>query len=226
MRRQSRKVSRRSPAFASRFTLEPGDHPHEIHRRSSEQVLEVSAHQAAVTTLAQIKAPDALREAALDARPERILLFELERLLALAGGLHRLMVSLGADGELAWRIFGCGTDVTGGTGATGGLVKPDPKHRIAGDIVAWGPFDTGMPLGTAGLVGVSIQDEGLQVIAMGDFMLPAVGPKGRPNHIDLVLLRGHQEIGIHVAAVEQMGAREQVPSGQILDDGRSHRTIG
>src|SRR2546426_5477036 len=164
MRRQSPKVSRRSPAVASRFTLEPGDHPHEIHRRSSEQVLEVGAHQAAVTTLAQIKAPDALREAALDARPERILLFELGRLLALTGGLHRLMVRLGADGELAWRIFGGGTDVTGGTDATGGLVKPDPKHRIAGDIVAWGPFDTGMPLGTAGLVGVPIQDEGLHSV--------------------------------------------------------------
>ena len=75
-------------------------------------------------------------------------------------------------------------------------------------------------------MGVPIQDEGLQVIAMGDLMLPAVGPKGRPDHIDLVLLCGHQEIGIDIAAVEQMGAREQVPSGQILDDGRSHRTIG
>src|SRR5215470_4901230 len=131
MRRQSRKVARRSPAFADRFTLEPGAHPHEIHRRSSEQVLEVGAHQAAITTLAQIKAPDALREAALDTRPERILLFELGRLLALAGGLHRLMVGLGADGELAWSILGCGTYVTGGTGTTGGPVKPDPKHRIA-----------------------------------------------------------------------------------------------
>src|SRR5262249_28242628 len=97
MRRQPRKVSRLPPALAERFALEPGDHPHEIHRRRSEQVLEVGAHQAAVTTLAQIKAPDALREAALDARPECILLFELGCLLALAGGLHRLMVRLGAD---------------------------------------------------------------------------------------------------------------------------------
>ena len=115
------------------------------------------AHQAAVATLAHSKAPDALREAALDARPERILLFELGCLLALAGGLYRLMVRLGADGELAWRIFGSGTDVTGGTGATGGLVKPDPKHRIAGDIVAWGPFDTRMPLRIVGLVGLPIE---------------------------------------------------------------------
>src|SRR5215831_1594881 len=172
MRHQLRKVSGLPPAFAYRLTLEPGDHPHDIHRRGSEQVLEVRAHQAAVATLAHSKAPDALREAALDARPERILLLELGCLLALAGGLHRLMVRLGTDGELAWRIFGSGTDVTSGTGATGGLVKTDPKHRIAGDIVAWGPFDTGMPWGTAGLVGVPIQDEGLQVIAMGYLVLP------------------------------------------------------
>src|SRR5439155_19676886 len=109
MRRQSRKVSRLSPAFAYGFTLEPGDHPHEIHRRSSEQVLEVGAHQAAVTTLAQIKAPDALREAALDARPERIGLFEVGRLLALTGGLHSLVVSLGGDVGLEWGVWWGGT---------------------------------------------------------------------------------------------------------------------
>ena len=130
MRHQPGKVSWLPPALAERCTLKPGDHPHEIHRRGSEQVLEVRAHQAAVATLTHSKAPDALREAALDARPERILLFELGGLLALAGGLHRLMVRLGTDGELAWRIFGGGTDVTGGTGATGSPVKTDPKHRI------------------------------------------------------------------------------------------------
>src|SRR5262245_31783834 len=131
MRRQPRKVPRLPPAFAYGCILEPSDHPHDIHRRSSEQVLEVHAHQAAVATLAQINAPDALRETALDTRPERILLFELGCLLALAGGLHRLMVDLGTDGALAWRIFGGGTDVTGGTGATRGPVKADAKHRIA-----------------------------------------------------------------------------------------------
>src|ERR687883_830440 len=191
MRCQPRKVSRLPPALAERFALEPGDHPHDIHRRGSEQVLEVRARQAAVTTLAHIKAPDALREAALDTRPERILLFELGRLLALSRGLHRFVVGLGADGELPWGVFRRGTHLTGRTGTTGGLVKPDPKHRIAGDIVAWGPFDTRMPLGTAGLVGVPIQHKGLQVIAMGNLVLPTIGPKGWANHIDLVLLRGH-----------------------------------
>jgi hypothetical protein len=178
MRRQPRKVSGLPPALAERCTLEPGDHPHDIHRRGSEQLLEVRARQTAVATLAHIKAPDALRKAALDTRPECIFLFELGRLLALAGGLHRFVVGLGADRELAWRILGGGTDGTTGTGATGGRVKPDPKYRIAGDIVAWSPFDTRMPLGTAGLLGLPIQDEGLQVIAVGDLVLPTILKSG------------------------------------------------
>ena len=65
-----------------------------------------------------------------------------------------------------------------------------------------------MPLGTVGLLGLPIQDKGLQVIAVSDLMLPAIGPKGRPDHIDLVLaLRRDQEVGIHIAAVEQVGAQ-------------------
>src|ERR671936_289745 len=131
MRRQPRKVSRLPPAFAYGSILEPGDHPHDIHRRGSEQVLEVRARQAAVATLAQRKAPDALREATLHARPQRILGFALGCLLTLARSLDCFVVGLGADGELSWRIFCCGAYVPGGTGATGGPVKPDPKHRIA-----------------------------------------------------------------------------------------------
>jgi hypothetical protein len=121
----------------------------------------VRARQAAVATLAHIKTSDALREATLHARPQRILGFKLGGPLALSRGLDRFVVGLGTDSELARRIFGCGAYCTGGTGATGGPVKADPKHRIAGDIVTWGPFDTRMSLGTAGLVGVPIQDEGL-----------------------------------------------------------------
>ena len=114
MRRQPRKVSRLSPAFASRFALKPGDHPHEIHRRSSEQLLEVRARQAAVATLAQRKASDALREATLHARPQRRLGFERGRLLTLARRLDRFVVGLGADGALAWRSFGGGAYGTSG----------------------------------------------------------------------------------------------------------------
>src|SRR5262245_65843226 len=106
MRRQPCKVSRLPPALAERCLLEPGDHPYDIHRGGIEQLLEVRARQAAVATLAQSKAPDALREATLHARPQRILGFELGRLLALSRGLHRLMVDLRPHSKLPRAAFG------------------------------------------------------------------------------------------------------------------------
>ena len=98
---QAGKVAWRPPALAQGFTSEPGDHPHDIHRGGREELLEVRARQPQVPTPAEIKAPDALREAALHPCPQRILGFELRRLLALARGLERLMVGLRADRELA-----------------------------------------------------------------------------------------------------------------------------
>jgi hypothetical protein len=141
-------VSWLPPALFQELTSEPSDHLDHIHGHGREEVLEVRPRQAEVATLAQIKAPDALGEAALDTRPERIFLFELGCLLALAGGLHRLMVGLGPHSELPRGVLRRRTHLTGWAGPTGGLVKADPKHGIAGDIVAWGPFDTRMPLGT------------------------------------------------------------------------------
>jgi hypothetical protein len=71
-----------------------------------------------------------------------------------------------------------------------------------------------MPLGTVRRLRLPIQDKGLQVIALGDLMLPAIGPKGRPDYIDLMLtLGGDEEVGIHVTTVEQMDAREQITCG-------------
>jgi hypothetical protein len=131
MGRKSGKVSRLPPPFSQGFISEPGDHPHDIHRGGSEQLLEVRAREAEVATLAQIKAPDALREATLHARPQRILGFELGCLLPVACGLDRFVVGLGSDGELPGGVFRRGTHLTGGTGTTGSPVKADPKHRIA-----------------------------------------------------------------------------------------------
>jgi hypothetical protein len=109
-----------------------------------------------IPTLTKIEAPYPLREAALYPRPQGILGFELGRLLTLSCALDGLVVGLGPDRELPWGIFRCGAHLTGRTGATGGPVKPDPKDRIARDIVAWCPFDTRMPLGTVGLLGLPI----------------------------------------------------------------------
>jgi hypothetical protein len=65
-----------------------------------------------------------------------------------------------------------------------------------------------MPLGTARLLRLPIQDKGLQVITVSALMLSAIGPKGGAHHIDVMLAPcGDQEVGIHIAAVEQVGAR-------------------
>src|SRR5215211_8697667 len=70
-----------------------------------------------------MKAPDALREAALHPRPERILGFERGRLLTLARSLDRLVVHLRPDRALPWGVFRGGAYLAGRTGATGGPVK-------------------------------------------------------------------------------------------------------
>ena len=175
------------PALAQGLTPEPGDHPHDIHGRRRQELLEVRARQPKVATPAQIKAPDALREATLHPGPQGVLGFELRRLLPLAGGLDGLMVGLGADRELAWSAFRRGARRTGGTRATGGSVKPDADDRITRHIASRPPVDAGMALGTARLLGLPIQDKGLQIIALSGLMLPAIGPKGGADHIDVML---------------------------------------
>jgi len=54
------KVAGRPPAFASWFTPEPGDHSDHIHCGGIEELLEVRARYAKVSTPAEINAPDPL----------------------------------------------------------------------------------------------------------------------------------------------------------------------
>jgi len=113
-----------SPAFAQGLVPKPGDHPDHMHRRRCEHLLKVRPCEPKVSTLAEIKTPYPLREAALDARPQRLLGFEGGGFLPLARRLERLMVRLRPDRELPWGVFRRGAHWTGGTGAIGGAVKP------------------------------------------------------------------------------------------------------
>jgi hypothetical protein len=199
-------------ALPQGLTAEPRDHLHGIHRGGSQQRLEVCTCQPQIPTLTEVKAPDALRQATLDPCPQGILGFELGGFLPLAGGLDRLVVGLGPDRELARGAFRRGSRLTGGTCATGGAVKPDANHGIARDIVARSPVDAGLSLRTARLLRLPIQDKGLHVIALSALLWSAIGPKGGAHHIDVILgLCGDQAIGIHIAAVEQVGSRQQLP---------------
>jgi hypothetical protein len=91
----------------------------------------VRPHQANIPTPAEVEAPEPLRQAALHPGSQRVLGFELRRLLALPCRLERLMVGLQPDGELARSRSGGGARLTGGTGATRGPVKPDANDGVA-----------------------------------------------------------------------------------------------
>ena len=114
----------------------------------------------------------------------------------------------------------------GGTDTTRGPVKPNAEHWIPRDIAPRPPVDTGMPLRIVGLLGIPIQHKCLQGIALSGLMLTAIRPKGRTHHIDLILvLRGHEEVGIHGAAVEKVPARQQIAHGSVVRNGGSHDKI-
>src|SRR6266508_3162304 len=128
-------------------------------------MLQMGFREPEVVGSAQATASDAVRVRALDPGPSGILGCELGGLLPLPRGLDRLVVGLRPDGELARRVFGPGAGLADRARATGRRVKADAHDGIVRDIPAWGQFDAGMPLGTARLLSIPIQDEGLQVIA-------------------------------------------------------------
>jgi hypothetical protein len=201
-------------ALAQRLAPEPCDHPDHIPGGRRQERLEGRAREAKVPTPAQIEASRALRETALHSRPQGILCCELRRLLALPRALECLVVGLQPDRELAWGSSRRGARLAGGACATRGPIEPDADNRIARDIMSRPPMDAGMALGTARLLGLSIDDKGLQGIASPFPPLPTVGSKRRTNHIDLMLgLGGDQEVRIDIAAVEHVGPGEEIPIG-------------
>jgi hypothetical protein len=103
------------------------------------------------------------------------------------------MVNLRADCQPVRSRLCRGARLTGGTRATGGPVKLDANDRIPRHIVSRPPVDTRMVLGTACLPGLPIEDKGLETIAFPCQPLPAVGPKRRTNHIDLMLGLGSDQ---------------------------------
>jgi len=71
-----------------------------------------------------------------------------------------------------------------------------------------------MPLGTPRLGGRPIKRKSLDTLALAGTMLATIGAKGRPDHINVVQVLGTgEELGIHLATVEEMRAWEQRPLG-------------
>jgi hypothetical protein len=88
------------------------------------------------------------------------------------------------------------------------------------------PVDTAMALGTVRLLALPIDDKRLQVTALPFLPLSAVGPARRTTHIDLMRRLGdHQEVGIHITAVEHVGPGEEIAIGYVLLDGGAYDAI-
>jgi hypothetical protein len=136
------------------------------------------------------------------------------------------MVRLQSDGKLPWSRLRGGAHPAGGTRATGGPVKADANDRIPRHLMSRPPIDAGMALGTVHRLRVPISDEGLQVIALARPSLPAIGPQGRPDDIDLMLgLGGDEEVRIDIAAVQQGRAREEFSRGEVTVNRGAHDAI-
>jgi hypothetical protein len=170
-----------------RCVLQPGCHAHQVEGRGGEDVLQMCFGVADVTTLAQATPPDGLRLRALNSGALGVLGGELGGLLPLPCGLDRLVMGLRPDGELPRRIFGLGARRADWTGAAGRGMEPDAHHGIARDIPAWRPSEAGLPLGTAGVLRLPVNDEGAQIIALACPPLVVIRPKRGADHVDLML---------------------------------------
>jgi hypothetical protein len=158
---------------------------------------------AEVATVSCATPPDGLCVRALNPSPPRIFGCELGGVLPLPCGLDGPVLGLWPDGELARRMFSPGACLADRTRTTDRAIETDAHYRIAGDISAGRPSDAGLPLRTARLVRLLIDQEGTQVIPFPRLMLVAIGPKGRAHHINLMRsLGGDQELGIDIAAVK------------------------
>lgn len=214
------------PASAQRLAPAPGDHPDELHGGRREEVLEVRACQAKGPTPAQIEASRALRETALHSCPQGRLGGELRRLLAVPRGLECLVVRLQPDGEVAWSASWGGARLAGKAPTTRGAIDPEAPHGVARDLMARSPMDAGLSLGTARLLGLSLDDTGLEVVASPFPPLPTVGAKRRPNHLERMRGLGRdQQVRIDSPAVEPVAAWEEMTMGEVLLDSRAHDAI-
>ena len=162
-----------------------------------------------VPTAAQIKTPYPLGHCTLCPCPERILRFELRRLLALPRGLERLVVHLGLHRELAGCLGGGGPCLAGGAGTTGRPVKPDADDGLAGLTLPCGPFDTALALGALGLLRLPVDHKGVEVIAVPVPLLPTRGAQRGPYDIDLMVYLGtDQDVRDDIATVDEVVGRD------------------
>ena len=83
-----------------------------------------------------------------------------------------------------------------------------------------------MSLRTARLLDLPLPDHGLPIVAFAGVMWPAISAAGRAHHSDLRRGLGRpQEVGLHLAAVTHLGARQAITGGPLVHDRWPHATI-
>jgi hypothetical protein len=88
--------------------------------------------------------------------------------------------------------------------------KADAHDRPPAPIMARGPFDTALALGTTRLLGRPIEREGIDPIALASAMLATIGAKRRTDDVKVMQGLGTgEELSGHIAPVEYMRARAQ-----------------
>jgi hypothetical protein len=137
------------------------------------------------------------------------------------------VVHLGLHGELAGGLGRRGPRLAGGTGAPGGPVKADADNRLAGLTTPRGPFDTALALGALGLLGVPIDHERVEVIALPVATLLTGGAERGPHDIDLMVgLGADQPVRDAIATVDEVRPWQQIAYGSVVLDHRPHHKIG
>ena len=179
-----------------------------------------------VTTWAQAPPPDGLRLRALDSGTLGVLGGECGGGLPWPCGWDGLVLGLRPAGALPRGLLGLGARRADWTGAAGRALASDAHPGIARDIPAGRPSDAGVPLGTAGVLRLPVDDEGAQSIAWACPPLMTIRPQRGADHVDLMLgVGGDESGGIHRAAIAQMHAREEITLSQVSRDGRPHDAI-
>jgi hypothetical protein len=88
------------------------------------------------------------------------------------GGTDRLVLGVRLHRNLPRVLCRGSTRLAHPTGITRGLGKPDAHDRMPLLTVSWSPLDTAVPLGTARLLSVPVDQEGVHIKTLAFSFLP------------------------------------------------------
>jgi hypothetical protein len=162
------------PASACTWHLhQPGNRTYQVDCRRNDQILEMRFGHPNVSAPPQITNSYTLRKHTFYARASGIGSLKVARSLPLSGLLHSLVVLTMAQRQFATSRFGAGAVGTDRTVTTAGLRKRDVDDGLPMTVTCRFPFPTELPLGTAYLLLVPINDKAVRIESSLFSCLPA-----------------------------------------------------